>query len=343
MPKTGAEIEYQVCVQSIEFLEASGRSEVSRVALPGDPRYFAAMEWLNYHHLLYFWMVAREGNLALAGKKLRLSQPTLSGQIRKLEGSFGERLFERKGRGLILTEVGHMVYLYADEIFTTGGELLDTVRRRPKGRPTQLQVGIVDAVPKLLVRRLLDPAMRMAEPMRLVCREDRLERLLEDLGRHEIDVVISDAPLPPGGSVRAWDHALGHSDMTLLGSKSLAMPLRKTFPASLDGAPMLLPLSSMVLRRNLDSWFASLKIRPNVIAEAQDSALLKAFAADGMGLMFAPTVVAEIVAERYGLVPVGTTAVVREHYFAITGERRVIHPAVVAIREAARGELLQIE
>lgn len=299
------------------------------------------MEWLNYHHLLYFWMVAREGSLGSAGKRLRLSQPTLSGQIRKLEEAFGERLFERKGRGLVLTEVGHIVYRYADDIFTTGSELLDTVRRRTKGQPVRLNVGIVDVVPKLLVRRLLDPAMRLSEPVRLVCREDRLERLLEDLARHELDVIISDAPLPPGGTIRAWDHALGHSDMTLLGTNDLAAPRRKNFPASLDGAPLLLPLASTVLRRNLDAWFAGLQVQPRVVAEAEDSALLKAFAADGMGLMFAPTAVSDIIAQRYRLVPVGTTDAVRERYFAITGERRLVHPAVVAIREAARGGLLQ--
>ena len=299
------------------------------------------MEWLNYHHLLYFWMVAREGSLASAGKRLRLSQPTLSGQIRKLEEAFDERLFERKGRGLALTEVGQVVYRYADEIFTTGNELLDTVRRRPKGVAVKLRVGIVDAVPKLLVRWLLDPALRLPDPVRLVCHEDRFDRLLAALGRHELDVVISDAPLPPGGSIRAWDHALGHSDMTLLGTSALAGPRRKTFPASLDGAPLLLPLGATVLRRNLDAWFAELDVRPHVVAEAEDSALLKAFAADGMGLMFAPSAIADRVAQRYHLAPAGTTDAVRERYFAITGERRLVHPAVVAIRAAARGGFLQ--
>ncbi len=301
----------------------------------------ASMEWLNYHHLLYFWTVAREGSLVSAGKRLRLSQPTLSGQIRKLEASFGERLFERKGRGLVLTDIGQVVYRYADEIFTTGNELLDTVRRGPKGQPVRLNVGVVDAVPKLLVRRLLDPALHLPEPVRLVCREDGLERLLEALGRHELDVIISDAPLPPGGAVRAWDHALGVSDMTLLGTAELARARRRTFPASLDDAPLLLPLASTVLRRNLDAWFASLDVRPRIVAEAEDSALLKAFAADGMGLMFAPSVVAKIVSSRYGLVSAGATDAVRERYYAITGERRLVHPAIVAIREAARGGLLQ--
>ncbi|HVK76582.1 MAG TPA: LysR family transcriptional regulator [Kofleriaceae bacterium] len=301
------------------------------------------MEWLNYHHLLYFWMVAREGSLASAGKRLRLSQPTLSGQIRKLEEAFGERLFERKGRGLVLTDIGQVAYRYADEIFTTGNELLETMRRGAKGRPVRLTVGIVDAVPKLLVRRLLDPALRLPDPVRLICREGRLERLVEGIGRHEIDVVISDAPLPSGSTVRAWDHPLGQSDMTLLGTPAVVNPRRKGFPRTLDDAPLLLPLESSVLRRNLEAWFAGLEVQPRVVAEAEDTALLLAFAADGMGIMFAPSVVADIVARRYGLVVLGTSDGVRERYFAITGERRLVHPAVIAIREAARGSLLEPE
>ena len=299
------------------------------------------MEWLNYHHLLYFWIAAREGSLAAAGKRLRLSQPTLSGQIRKLEDALGERLFERKARGLALTDVGQVVYRYADEIFTTGNELLDTVRRGPKGRPLKLDVGIVDAVPKLLVRELLAPALRLPEPVRLVCREDRLERLLDALARHELDVIVSDAPLPAGGGHRAWDHVLGETEVAVIGAPALAEPRRAGFPASLDGAPMLLTLPGSVLRRALDAWFATLDIRPLIVAECEDSALLKAFAADGMGLMVVPSVVASVVGGRYGLATVGTTSAVRERFYAITGERRVVHPAVVAIRDAARGTLLR--
>jgi LysR family transcriptional activator of nhaA len=298
------------------------------------------MEWLNYHHLLYFWMVAREGSLAAAGKRLRLSQPTLSGQIHKLEETLGERLFERKGRGLALTDVGRVVYGYADEIFTTGNELLETVRRRPKGDALRLDVGIVDAVPKLLVRELLRPALELTQRVRLVCREEALDRLLASLARHELDVVISDAPLPPGGAVRAWDHVLGQSAVTLVGTPELANPRRKGFPASLDGAPLLLPVASTTLRRHLDAWFASLDVRPQVIAEAEDAALLMAFAADGMGLAFTPAVVVDVVARRYGLVAAGTTDAVQERYYAITGERRLVHPAVKAIREAAQRGVL---
>lgn len=300
-----------------------------------------SMEWLNYHHLLYFWMVAREGSLAAAGKRLRLSQPTLSGQIRKLEDTLGERLFERKGRGLALTDVGRVVYGYADEIFTTGNELLDTVRRRPKGDALRLEVGIVDAVPKALVRELLRPALELPQPVRLVVREAELERLLGALAAHEVDVVISDAPLPAGGTIRAWDHVLGQTAVTLVGTSELVAPRRKAFPRSLDGAPLLLPAPRTSLRRALDAWFATLDVRPQIVAEADDSALLLAFAADGMGLAFTPAVVADVVQRRYGVVAAGTAEAVQERYYAITGERRLVHPAVHAMREAAQRELLQ--
>ncbi len=297
------------------------------------------MEWLNYHHLLYFWLVAREGGLAPAGKILRLSQPTLSEQIRKLEEALGERLFERHGRKLRLTEMGRIVQRYADEIFTTGNELLDVVRGRSAPGGTRLVVGIVDAVPKLLVRHLLEPALQLPQPVTLVCQEDRLDRLLADLEDHAIDVVISDAPLPPGSTARAFNHPLGESGMTLLGADELAGPLRRRFPASLEGAPLLMPLAGSSLRQSLDGWLASAGVSPQVVAEAEDSALLKAFAADGMGLVFVPTVVADVVASRYRLTRAGATDEVRERYFAITGHRRLVHPAVVAIRDGARSRI----
>lgn len=297
------------------------------------------MEWLNYHHLLYFWLVAREGGLVPAGRILRLSQPTLSEQIRKLERSLGEQLFERRGRRLVLTEVGRVAYRYADEIFGIGSELLDAVRGRATGRGIRLTVGVVDAVPKLLVRHMLDPAVRLPMPVTLICREDRIERLMVELANHAVDVVISDSPAPPGSPARAYNHMLGESGVTLLGARGLAAPLRRGFPASLEEAPLLLPLADNGLRRAIDGWFAGLGIRPRVVAEAEDSALLAAFAADGMGLVFAPTVVADVVGKRYGLVRVAEVEGIRERYYAISCERRLVHPAVLAIREAARTEL----
>jgi len=297
------------------------------------------MEWLNYHHLLYFWTVAREGGLLPAGKVLRLSQSALSGQIKRLEDTLGVALFERRGRKLAMTETGRVVFKYAEEIFGLGREMLDTIRERPTGRTMRLVVGIADVVPKLLVRKMLAPAFRAHADLSLSCREDRFDRLLAELALHALDVVIADAPVPPDAGVRAYNHLLGESTVTLLAPASLAPGLRRGFPAGLDGAPLLLPLPGSTLRRNLDAWFAASELRPEVVAEAEDSALLKAFAADGMGALFVPTVINRVVAQRYGLVEVAEVATVRERFYAISAERRLVHPAVVAIRSAARDDL----
>lgn len=297
------------------------------------------MEWLNYHHLLYFWVVAREGGLAPAGKLLRLSAPTLSGQIGKLEEALGLELFQKRGRRLELTEMGRVTYRYADEIFGLGRELQDVLRDRPGDRPRRLVVGISDVVPKLLVRTLLAPAFEGPTAVALVCREDRFDRLLVELAAHTLDLVIADAPVPPASTIKAFHHLLGGCDVTLVGPVGLARTFRRDFPASLEGAPLLLPLEGSALRRNLDAWFASIGVRPRILAEAEDSALLKAFAADGMGMVFVPTVVIDVVRTRYDLVPVGRVEAVKERFYAISAERRLVHPAVLAIRDAARGDL----
>ncbi len=297
------------------------------------------MEWLNYHHLLYFWMVAREGGLAPAGKVLRLSQSALSSQIKRLEGTLGESLFERRGRKLEMTETGRVVYKYADEIFGLGREMLDAIRERSTPRVLRLTVGISDVVPKLLVRTLLEPAFEQQGGLALTCSEDRFDRLLAELALGAVDVVITDGPVPPDASVRAYNHFLGESTITLLAPRALAPGMRRSFPDGLDGAPLLLPLPGSTLRRTLDAWFAASEIRPRVAAEAEDSALLQAFAADGMGALFVPTVIAKSVAKRYGLVSVACVDDVHERYYAISAERRLVHPAVLAIRNAARNEL----
>jgi LysR family transcriptional activator of nhaA len=297
------------------------------------------MEWLNYHHLLYFWVVAREGGLAPAGKILRLSHPTLSGQIRKLEDALGVELFEKRGRRLELTELGRVAYRYADEIFGLGQEMRDALRGRAAVGPTRLVVGISDVVPKQLVRRLLAPALLDPETINLVCHEDRFDRLLADLAAHTLDVVIADAPVPPAGTVRAYHHLLGQTDVTIMGTSALAKPLRRGFPGSLADARFLLPTEGSTLRRNVDAWFASLGFRPRIVAEAEDSALLKAFASDGMGLTFVPSVIADLVESSHGLAQVGRVEAVKERFYAISVERRLMHPAVLAIRDAARGDL----
>jgi LysR family transcriptional activator of nhaA len=297
------------------------------------------MEWLNYHHLLYFWVVAREGGLVPAGKVLRLSHPTLSAQVHALEGQLGERLFEKVGRRLSLTAMGRVVYRYADEIFSLGRELVDTVKGRATGQPVRLDVGIADVVPKLLVRRILAPAMALAEPVRLVCREDRYERLLADLAVHTLDLVIADAPVPPGSNVRAFTHLLGESGVGFFATRALAPALARGFPRSLDGAPMLLPLENLTLRRALNQWFDAQGIRPRVVAEFEDSALLNVFGADGVGVFAAPIAVAGEVTRQQRVVLVGRTDAVKERFYAISAERRLKNPAVVAISQAARREL----
>lgn len=297
------------------------------------------MEWLNYHHLLYFWVVAREGGLGPAGKVLRLSHPTLSAQVKSLEDRLGEKLFTKVGRRLVLTETGRVVYRYADEIFTLGREMLDTVKGRPHGQPLRFVVGIADAVPKLVVRRMLQPALGLAEPVRLVCREDSYDRLLADLALHSLDIVISDSPVPPGSAIRAFHHLLGETGVSFFGTKSLAAAYRRGFPASLDGAPMLLPLESLTLRRALNPWFEKHGVRPRVVAEFEDSALMKTFGNDGIGIFPAPTVIEDEIVAQQGVQVIGRTDEVKERFYAISVERRLKHPAVVAISDAARHEM----
>jgi LysR family transcriptional activator of nhaA len=298
------------------------------------------MEWVNYHHLLYFWVVAREGGLVAAGKVLRLSHPTLSAQIHSLQDQLGEKLFTKVGRKLALTDAGRVVFRYADEIFTLGREMVDTVRGRSTGQPRRLDVGIADVVPKLVVRRLLQPALSLPEPVRLVCHEGAYEKLLADLALHSLDIVISDAPVPTGSSIRAFNHLLGETGVSFFGTKELVRTYQKGFPASLDGAPLLLPLESLTLRRSLNQWFDRNAIKPRVVAEFEDSALLKVFGGDGVGLFPAPDVVETEVMSQYGVQLLGRVDAVRERFYAISVERRLKHPAVLAISDAARQELL---
>lgn len=299
------------------------------------------MEWLNYHHLLYFWLVVREGGLAKAAARLRLSHPTVSGQVRALEEALGEKLFVKEGRRLVLTEMGRLVFGYAEEIFSLGRELMDAVKGRPTGRPQRLVVGVAEVVPKLIAKRLLDPARSLTPKVLLVCREDKTERLFGELAAHEIDVVLSDTPLPPGSGVRAYNHMLGECGVSIFARRDLAARARKGFPQSLDGAPMLLPTGATSLRRSLDHWFEEHGVRPDLVAEFDDSALLKVFGQDGMGLFPSPAAIEEEVCRQYDVVRVGRIAEVRERFYAISGERRIRHPAVSAICDSARTELFK--
>lgn len=295
------------------------------------------MDWLNYHHLLYFWVVAKQGSIAQASKELRLAPPTISAQIHRLEEVLGEKLFERKGRRLVLTEFGRVALRYAEEIFSLGREFLDTAKGRPSGRPIRLVVGISDVLPKSIVYRILEPAFRLEEDVRVICREDRsAEGFIGELAMHTVDVVLSDAPVGPGTSVRAFSHPLGECGTAFFAAPELAKACRRRFPRSLDSVPFLLPGGNSVLRRALEEWFDSLKIRPKVVAEVDDPALAKIVAEAGLGVFAAPDVVEKEVRQRYKVRLVGRVEEVRQRFYAISVERKIRHPAVLAISDAAR-------
>lgn len=299
------------------------------------------MEWLNYHHLLYFWVVAKEGSVSRASETLRLSQPTVSGQIHKLEEALGEDLFTRKGRGLELTDMGLLVLGYAEEIFTLGRELQETLKGRPSGRPSRLTVGVSDVLPKLLVKRLLEPAFRGPDPVQLVCREAKTQSLLAELSTSGLDLVLADEPIAGGAKVRAFNHLLGECGVSFMAAPTLTKKYRGTFPKQLDGAPFLFPSEGTTLRRALDHWFEDQEVRPVVVAEFEDSALLKVFAADGEGIFVVPQVVEDEVAEHYGVSVLGRTDAIKERFFAISVERRIKHAAVAAISDHAKSTIFR--
>jgi LysR family transcriptional activator of nhaA len=297
------------------------------------------VESLNYNHLHYFWVVVREGGLVAAAKALRLSHPTLSAQIHALEDRLGEKLFAKVGRKLVLTDSGRVAFRYADEIFSLGRELLGSLEGKSGDKPLRLDVGVVDVLPKLVVSRLLKPALDLAQPVRLVCHEGDFERLLGALAQHDLDIVIADSPVPSGGAVRAHNHLLGTSTVGFFAAPTLAKAFRDGFPGSLDGAPILLPTQGVTLRRSLNQWFDRHGIHPKVVAEFDDTALLKVFGADGIGVFPAPEAVSEELQVRYDAAYVGQADGVVESFYAISAERRIKHPAVMAIAQAAPYEV----
>ncbi len=297
------------------------------------------MNRLNYHHLLYFWTVTREGTIAKACELLHLTQPTISGQLRCLEKTLGAKLFERVGRNLALTDTGRMVYRYADEIFSLGRELQDTLKGRPVGRPLRLLIGAADTVPKTIIYRLVEPAMHLPEPVQIICDEGKAEQLLAQLAVNSLDVVLTDAPLDPSVKIRAFSHLLGECGVSILGTARLAAAYRRGFPRSLEGAPFLLPGEKSALRRSLEQWFDAEGIRPQVRGEFADSALVKVFGQHGSGLFAVPTVIEEEVKKVHHLQLIGRVASIRERFYAISVERRLKHPAVVAITNVARRKL----
>jgi len=289
------------------------------------------MNSLNYHHLLYFWLVAKEHGLANACAKLRLSPSTVSGQIHVLEQALDQKLFVKKGRRLELTDMGRIVYRYAEEIFTLGKELQDAIHDRPVGKPLLLQVGIVDVVPKLVAKRMLDPALALGMPVRLICVEDRLERLMASLAIHELDVVLADSASGASLATKAFNHLVMDCPTTILGTEPLYQRYRKNFPRSLRGAPMLLPTVSSAMRREMDHWLSDMGMQPQIMGEFDDRALLEVFGESGLGLFPVPSLIAAPLIEQLHVRKVGELADIREKFYAITVERRITHPAVAAI------------
>jgi len=297
------------------------------------------MRHLNYGHLLYFWTVARVGSVARASEVLHLTPQTISGQIRTLEESIGDELFRRVGRRLVLSEVGKLVFEYAEEIFSVGAELAEVVKTRTRRGPVVFTVGVTDVVPKLIAARVLEPVLALDDPVRVVCLEGKLEGLLGELAIQRLDMVLSDRPAPDGLNIRAYSHRLGESGVSFFADADTTKRLRRRFPRSLADAPLLLPTSNTALRRSLDAWLEGLELAASVAAEFEDSALLKAFGLAGGRVFPGPTVIEREIKHQYRVSVVGRTDQVKEAFYAISPERRLKHPAAAAISEAARTDL----
>lgn len=291
---------------------------------------------INYKHLHYFWVVAKQGSIARASDILHLTPQTISGQLSLLEKHLDEALFSRVGRNLELTETGRLVLSYADEIFSLGGELEEMLRNIPKDRPRIFKVGVADVVPKSIAYRLIAPALELPESVRIVCREGSIDSLLADLALHKVDMVLADGPIPSSINVRGFNHPLGDCGITFFATAKLARKLKGDFPKNLDGTPLLLPGEMTVVRNRVIEWLDGQHIYPKIVGEFDDSALMKAFGRTGIGVFIAPTPIAEEVKKQYGVVSIGETNKVREQFYAISVERKISHPAVAAITETAR-------
>ena len=295
---------------------------------------------MNFKHLYYFWWVAKAGGVLRAGEQLHVTPQTISGQIGLLEDDLGTPLFAKSGRNIELTDAGRLAFGYAQDIFALGSELEESLRNYPAGgRPVDFRVGVADAVPKAIAYRLIEPATRLPEPVRIVCREWKLDSLLAELAAHRLDLVIAGAPIPPSVSVRAYNHRLGESGVSFFASAALFKQCKGKFPACLDGAPMLVPGPDAAVRSRLELWCEANSLRPRVVGEFDDSALMKAFGQHGAGVFIGPTVLEAEIKAQYGVKTLGRTTEIVEEFFAISVERRVTHPCVVAITGAARDRL----
>ena len=293
------------------------------------------MESLNYHHLFFFWIVMNTGSIRATSIRLKLAQSTISAQLRSLEKTLGGKLFSRVGRNLEPTDLGHMVFSYADKIFTIGQEMMNSVHNLPAQTPLSLRVGVVDVVPKILTHKFLLPAIELSKNIHLVCQEGKEENLLSELAVHNLDVVFTDITVRSGLSIKAYSHLLCECGVTFFGKENLAGPLKEKFPYSLDKAPMLLPMSNSALRGRLDQWFDKLNILPLIVGEFDDIALLKVFGQAGNGVFAAPQVIEKEIQQQYQVEIIGRSNDIIERFYAVSVERIIKHPAIVAISEAS--------
>ncbi len=298
---------------------------------------------VNYKHLHYFWMVAKEGGIARASERLHITPQTISGQITLLESYFGEDLFSKAGRNIKLTEIGRLVLNFADEIFSLGGELEEMMHNLPDIRPKQFRVGVVDVVPKSIAHRILLPALQMPGTTRMVCREADLDTLLAELSVHRLDLVLADRPIPPTVSTRGFSHKLGECSVSFFATEQLQQQLINDFPKCLSGAPLLLPSSGNQLRASIEQWFDKNRIHPRIIAEFDDSALMKAFGQEGVGIFIAPTAIEDEVMQQYGVNLIGQAHEVKESFYAISVERKILDPIVSSVIESANNSLFAKE
>lgn len=294
---------------------------------------------LNYKHLRYFWMVAKSGSIVRASERLHLTSQSISGQLSEFEAALGKRLFRRVGRGLELTETGQRILGHAEQIFSLGDEILEVLRDEASPQAVPFRVGIADSVPKRLAYRVVEPSLGIDKSMRLICREGQLPSLLADLAIHRLDMVIADRPMPGNLSVRGYDHFLGDSGISVFGAKSLAAKASQPFPQLLDGAPFLMPGADVALHARLMRWFEAERLRPRIVGEFDDSALVQAFGQAGAGYFAAPTSIEDDIVRQYQVQPVGRIDTVREQIYAITNERKLTHPVIAAICRLAQDDV----
>lgn len=300
---------------------------------------------MNFKHLHYFWVAAKAGGVVRAGEQLHTTPQTLSAQIKLLEERLGRRLFRKSGRNLELTDDGRVALRYADEIFSLGQELESSLQERGPGgsQVRELRVGLEDAVAKTVAYRLLEPALQLADPVRLVCTEGRFADLMAQLALHRMDLVIADEPLTNRLSVKAFNHRLGSSTMSVFAAPQLAARLKGPFPQCLNGAPLLAPGAGSSTRPQFEAWLTRHQLAPRVVAEFEDGALMKAFGRQGAGVFLAPAVAEQDTVQQYAVQPIGHTDEIVEEFYAISVERRITHPGVAAITQAARGALFNLQ